>query len=179
MKPAPLSDGMRRVIDFLGELGPRWGLPAAPCRVHGYLYLVGRPVADVDLGQTLEIDDTQLGDALAWLTDYRLITREGAGWRTETDPWDLVMRALEERRARELAPALNVLRECHAAVLADTQRDRTVALQIGKLLGLVEDIAAIDMQARRLSPDTLRQLVNVGGRAARFIDRAFGRKDRP
>jgi DNA-binding transcriptional regulator GbsR (MarR family) len=160
-------------------LGPRWGLPAAPCRVHGYLYLVGRPVADVELEQVLEMESPGLRDALAWLTDYRLIVQEGVGWRTETDPWDLMMRALEERRARELAPALNVLRECHTAMLPDAQRDRKVVRQIEKLLGLVEDIAAIDIQARRLSPGTLRNLVGIGGRAARFIDRTFGRRDRP
>ena len=43
---------------------------------------------------------------------------------------------------------------------------------------LVEDLAAIDMQARRLSPQRLRQLVGIGGRAARFIDRTFGKGDR-
>jgi hypothetical protein len=54
-----------------------------------------------------------LADAIAWLVDYRLIEGDReAGWRTGSDPWELVMRALDERRRRELAPALTVLREC-------------------------------------------------------------------
>jgi DNA-binding transcriptional regulator GbsR (MarR family) len=177
MKSASVSPSMRRVIDFLGELGQRWGLPAEPCRVHGYLYLVARPVTDSELGDALGLNTMSLRDALAWLADYRLIERsEASSWRTDGDPWDLMLRALEERRRREVEPALTVLRECRQAALAENGRDRVVGLQIGKLLALAEDLAAIDTQARRFSPRTLRQLVGFGGRAARLLDRTFGRK---
>jgi hypothetical protein len=53
-----------------------------------------------------------------------------------------------------------------------------VAGQIGKLLALAEDLTAIDTQMSRLSPRALRQVVGLGGRAARFIDRAFGGRDK-
>jgi DNA-binding transcriptional regulator GbsR (MarR family) len=176
---APASPAMRRLIDFLGELGPRWGLPAGACRVHGYLYLVARPATDADLAAAVDLADGGLADALKWLADYGLIERTpSGGWRTESDPWELMMRALEERRRREIAPALELLRDCQRAALAEAGRDRAVALQIGKLLALAEDLAAIDMQARRLSPRALRQMIGIGGRAARFIDRTLGRRDR-
>src|SRR5262249_45207601 len=149
---APVSPAMRRLIDFLGELGPRWGLPPGACRLHGYLYLVARPATEVDLVAAAGLADGGLADALAWLSDYGLIERTPAGaWRTESDPWELMMRALEERRRREIAPALALLRDCRHAALAEAGRDRAVALQIDKLLALAEDLAAIDMQARRLS----------------------------
>jgi DNA-binding transcriptional regulator GbsR (MarR family) len=164
-------------MDFLGELGQRWGLPAESCRVHGYLYLVARPVADAELGDALGLGKAALRDALAWLTDYRLIQRSGDAWRTDSDPWQLMLRALEERRRREVTPALTLLRDCHQAALVEAGRDRLVGLQIGKLFTLAEDLAAIDTQARRLSPRTLRRLVGLGGRAARLIDRTLGRKD--
>src|ERR1700692_1383762 len=103
---------IRRVIDFLGELGSRWGLPADACRIHGYLYLAARPMTAAELRAALAIDDAVLAPALAWLADYRLIERvRGEAWRTGNDPWDLVMRALDERRRREIVPALTLLRE--------------------------------------------------------------------
>jgi DNA-binding transcriptional ArsR family regulator len=133
-----------------------------------------RPLRDA-----LELDDIALKDALAWLADYRLVERDRTGaWRTDSDPWELMMRALEQRRQREIAPALDLLRDCQRAALAEGGRDRAVASQIGKLLALAEDLAAIDMQARRLSPRALRQMIGIGGRAARFMDRTFGRRDR-
>lgn len=179
MSGARVSPAMRRLIDFLGELGPRWGLPAAACRVHGYLYLVARPATEADLAAAVDLADGVLPEALTWLADYGLVERAPSDrWRTESDPWELVMRALEERRRREVAPALDLLRDCQRAALAEKGRERAVAMQIGKLLALAEDLAAIDMQARRLSPRALRQMIGIGGRAARFLDRTLGRRDR-
>ena len=118
-------------------------------------------------------------EALAWLAEYGLIQNASSGaWRTDSDPWDLMMRALEERQRREVGPALDLLRDCRRAALAERGRDRAVAAQIGKLLELVEELAAINMQAQRLSPRTLRQMVGLGGLAARFLDRTLGRRQR-
>jgi DNA-binding transcriptional regulator GbsR (MarR family) len=180
MSGASVSPTVRRLLDFLGELGPRWGLPAGACRVHGYLYLVARPAAEAELADAAGVADGALAEALTWLADYGLVERTpSAAWRTESDPWELMMRALEERRRREIAPALDLLRACERAALAEKERERMVGLQIGKLLALAEDLAAIDMQARRLSPRALRQMIGIGGRAARFLDRTLGRRDRP
>jgi DNA-binding transcriptional regulator GbsR (MarR family) len=180
MTAARIPDATGRVIDYLRDLGPRWGLPAEACRVHGYLYLVARPVAESELGDTLELNDLVLAEALAWLADYGLIKPAPPGaWRTDRDPWELMVRALEERQRREVGPALDLLRDCRRAALAERGRDRVVAVQIGKLLDLAEDLAAISVQAQRVSPTTLRRMVGLGGLAARFIDRTLGRKDRP
>ena len=176
MTVATASPTVHRLIDFLAELGPRWGLPPAPCRVHGYLYLVARPVTEEQLGEALALERGAVADALAWLADYRLVGRAGAGWRTDSDPWDLMLRALEERRRREIGPALALLRDCRRA--AQAEQSGAVAPQIAKLVALVEDLAAIDVQARRLSPRALRRLIGLGGRAARFMDRTFKTGDR-
>jgi DNA-binding transcriptional regulator GbsR (MarR family) len=174
------SPARDRVIGYLAELGARWGLPAEACRVHGYLYLVARPVAESELGEALKIGGPTLAGALAWLADYRLVERaRGGDWRTGSDPWDLMMRALQERQRREIGPALDVLRECRHDALAEAGASRTVAAQIGKLLRLVEDIAAINKQAERLPPAAVRQMVGLGGMAARLLDRTFlGRSQR-
>jgi DNA-binding transcriptional regulator GbsR (MarR family) len=180
MTPATASPALDRVIDFLGDVGPRWGLPAAACRVHGYLYLVARPIAEADLRAALDLSETALSQALAWLADYRLVERVRADtWRTGSDPWELMMRALEERQRREIGPALDLLRDCRRAALSEGGSSRAVAAQIGKLLRLAEDIEAISNQAQRLSPATVRQMVGLGGFAARILNRTpFGRRER-
>jgi DNA-binding transcriptional regulator GbsR (MarR family) len=174
----PLS-AVERVVDFLGELGPRWGLPADACRVHGYLYLAAKPVGQAALADALHLDKVSLGKALAWLADYGLAERvRPDAWRTDSDPWELMMRALEERQRRETGPAIDALRECHRVALAEGRGQRTAALQIEKLLRLAEDLSAINAQAQRFSPRTLRHMVGLGGLAARFLDRTLGRGDR-
>lgn len=160
-----------RFIEYLGELGPRWGLPADPCRVHGYLYAVARPATEDELRGVSGLGSEELMAALAWLIDYRLVTKSGSGaWRTHSDPWELLLRALEERHRREIDPALELLRSCRRD-LEVSNPGSTTAVQIARLLALVEDLSAIDTQARRLSPRMLRQLVSLGGHFGRLINR--------
>lgn len=177
MTKATMPRSTDRLIDFLGDVGQRWGLPAVACRVHGYLYLIARPVPEAELEKGLGLSGKPLAEALAWLADYQLATCADRSWRTDTDPWVLMLRALQERRQREVEPALELLRDCHRDIASDSGQDRVLRLQVGKLLALVEDLAAIDMQTRRLPPRALRQLVGIGGRAARLFGRTRGRKD--
>jgi DNA-binding transcriptional regulator GbsR (MarR family) len=179
MAPARTSSVVDQVVDFLGEVGSRWGLPAEACRVHGYFYLIGKPTTAAEVGETLGLNKKTLDEALAWLADYRLIERTASdAWRTDSDPWELMMRALEERQRREVGPALDVLRAAKRDAPLNDARQRTTAAQIGKLLRLVEDLSAISRQTRRLSPATVRHMVGLGGAAARFLDRTLGRRER-
>lgn len=164
---------MRRFINYLGELGPRWGLPSNSCRVHGYLYAIARPATEDELRDATGLKRPELVEALAWLADYRLVTNTDGSWRTDNDPWDLLLRAIEERRRREIDPALDLLRTCQREMTGEDAAGKTVNVQIAKLIALVEDLAAIDMQARRLSPQVLRRLVGLGGRVGRLIDRTL------
>jgi DNA-binding transcriptional regulator GbsR (MarR family) len=168
-----------QVVEFLGEVGARWGLPAEACRVHGYFYLIARPATAAEVREALRLSEKALDEALTWLADYRLIERANSdAWRTDSDPWELMMRALEERQRREVGPALDLLRECRRTAPLDDARQRTIAAQTGKLLRLVEDLSAISRQTQRLSPATVRHMVGVGGFAARVLDRALGRRER-
>ena len=162
----------QRILDWLADVGPRWGLPAEACRVHGWLYLSGRPADSRQLALATDLLPLQVADALQWLEQHRLAWRQPAGeWTTGADPWELLVRALEVRRERELGPALATLRSAAAEATAGSPLERRIA----DLLGLVEDLAAIDAQANRLSPAALRRVIGGAGRAARLIDRAFGR----
>jgi DNA-binding transcriptional regulator GbsR (MarR family) len=172
---AKTSSVMDQVVDFLGDVGARWGLPAEACRVHGYFYLVGKPTTATQVADALKLDQKSLDEALAWLFDYRLIEQTSANaWRTHSDPWELMMRALEERQRREVGPALDLLRECARTAPRHDAGQRTTAAQIGKLLRLIEDLSAIGRQTRRLSPSTVRHVVGLGGLAARVLDRTLG-----
>ena len=171
MSPPALTPGALGIVEWLGQLGPRWGLPAEACRVHGLLFLLARTVPRATIAERLALDPAQVDEALAWLAEDALVQATPAGWITETDPWMLMMRALEQRRARELAPAHAVLGAWQRESAAE---DPLVAGQVRRLASLVEDLAAIDAGARRLSPAAVRRLVGLGGRASRLVDRALG-----
>ena len=176
MTPAALSPAAMRIIEWLGELGPRWGLPGDGCRVHGLLYLFARPLTAKEIATLLLLDSQQTENAIQWLVSDALISQAAGGWQTGTDPWTLMMQALETRRARELATARTVS-DAWAHDYSDRE-DQIMARQAARLFALVDDIAAIDAGARHFSPAAMRRLVGVGGRAARVIDRALGGRRR-
>jgi DNA-binding transcriptional regulator GbsR (MarR family) len=156
----------QRLLDWLAETGSRWGLPPEACRVHGHLYLAAAPVSVPDLAEATALLETEVEAALAWLREEGLVEQASLDrWRTMNDPWEAVSRALETRRARELGPALALLRDSRR----DAAGDALLSRQVQRLLDLVEDIAAIDAQARRLSPATMRTLLGAGGRVARLL----------
>jgi DNA-binding transcriptional regulator GbsR (MarR family) len=172
-----MSPAVRGFVDYFADLGPRWGLPADVCRVHAYLYVTARTISEDEIGAALSLDKTHLRDALTFLADYHVISGDGATqWRTSDDPWDLLIRGLEERSRRELPSALAALGECHKTALSDPDAGSASADRIARMLALVEDLAAIEGQAHRLSPQVLRGLAGMSGRAARFFDRMFPAK---
>jgi DNA-binding transcriptional regulator GbsR (MarR family) len=177
MKAASPNSAVGRFVDYFGELGPRWGLPANACRVHAYLYLSANSISESEISKALSMDRKSVADALAFLNEYAMAApTETSSWQTNGDPWDMLISGLEQRRRRELPAALATLKDCHREASADKSARRLVAGQIGKMLALVEDLAAIDAQAQRLSPKVIRDFVSVSGRAARFLERAFGSK---
>lgn len=157
------------IVDWLADVGSRWGLPADACRVHGLLYLVARPLPAKAIGTELSLTPPATETALAWLVEEELVSESREGWITQTDPWLLMLQTLEKRRQRELLPALAVLEPWRNL---DRAGDPVVGRQAKRLLALVEDLAAIDAGTKRLSPRTLRRVIGIGGRAARFFGAA-------
>jgi DNA-binding transcriptional regulator GbsR (MarR family) len=167
-----LSPAARRIVTWLGETGSRWGLPAIACRVHGLLYLIARPLSAAAIAEALALDNAETAQALDWLRTQDLVGMTDAGWTTGIDPWALMIQTLEKRRALELSEARAVIDQWRAEC---EDEDPVVKQQAKRLFDLVDDIAAIDARVSNLSPVATRQLISLGGRAARLFDRTIGR----
>jgi len=169
-----LTEPMARFIAHFAELGPRWGLNAETCRAHTLLYLAGRPMTLAEIAQSLGLAEKEARAAIDDLVEWGMARpATGEAWDASGEPWDLLFSALEQRRRREIDPALRMLRECRDAASKDGVTEPGVRSRIARMLSLVEDIAAIDTQSRRLPQSTLIRLVGLGGRAARLLDRAL------
>lgn len=161
-----LSGDASQIVAWLADVGGRWGLPPEACRVHGLVFLYSRPLQVHAIATELSMSQTAVEAALNWLASENLVASGIDGWTTEADPWLLIMQTLQRRRDHELAPAL--------AVLDPWRRDAptgdpVVARQARRLLDLVDDLAAIDAGTQHFSPQTLRRMIGIGGRAARLF----------
>ena len=171
MSSVSLSPAAMDIVSWLGEVGPRWGLPAMACRVHAILYLVAEPMPAPAIATLLGLSADETAQALDWLETQGLSESGASGWRTGTDPWALMMQALETRRRKELDEARAVIDRWRRE---RGNEDKRVSRQAERLFGLVEDLAAIDAGTRGLSPAATRRLIGLGGRAARLFDRTIG-----
>ena len=167
------TPAVTRFIDYFGELGPRWGLERETCRAHALLYLAGRAMDLSEIAHTLGLTDAKARDAMADLAQWGMLRSAGQDcWDASGEPWDLLFAALEARRRRELQPALDMLRACQQEAVDDgTQAG--ARQRIDRMLALVDDLVAIDMQARRVSSTAFGRLVGLGGLAARFLSRTL------
>jgi hypothetical protein len=96
-------------------------------------------------------------------------------WETGGEPWDLLFAGLEERRRREIGPAIETMRACTGEAAADGEIPAAVRNRMERVLCLVEDLAAIDGQMGRLGPGSISRMVGFGASAARLIDRILPR----
>jgi DNA-binding transcriptional regulator GbsR (MarR family) len=165
---------MRQFIDYFGDLGPRWGVRAETSRAHALLFLSGRPMARDEIADGLGISKPKATSALKDLLDWDMAQKDEDGnWRTGGEPWDLMLAALDSRRQREIAPALEVLRQCASEAKSDPATPGAIRRRIAGVLTLVENLAAIDIQSRRLPKGVLPRLVGATGSASRLIGRVF------
>lgn len=163
-----LTAGMIAVISHFEAVGARWGVRRETCRVHALLYLVGQPLEPSEIAEALGIDTQAADEAVADLLEWRLATRTRGGVRTGAQPWDMLMSAIEERQRREVEPARRAL----DAAIRQAVTDGTPPAVIERIRGLadlVQDLAAIASQLRRLPPRAMSSLILLGGRAARLF----------
>jgi len=168
-----ITPAMARFVHHFGEMGPRWGIEADTCRAHALLYLSGGPLSRQELARALDIDSDTAKAALDDLVDWGMARRAGERWDASGEPWDLLFSALEQRRRREIGPALDMLRRCRAEAAQDAATPPPVRDRIGRMVRLIEDLAAIDAQAARFSAGTFGRLVSAGGLAARLLNKAL------
>lgn len=167
-KPAGslLSDDASQIVGWLADVGSRWGLPPDACRVHGLLFLYSRPLHANAIAAELFMTGAAVEAALEWLTSENLVTSSIDGWPTQADPWLLLLQTLQRRREEELGPALAVLDPWRRGAPTG---DPVVARQARRLLDLVDDLTAIDAGTQHFSPQALRRMIGLGGRAARLF----------
>jgi len=167
--PSPVTPSMRSVIAHFADLGPRWGLKAETCAAHVLLYLTNRPTTRAELAVALGLTEATADAAIDDLVGWRMArrTRDGV-MATGGKPWDLLFAAFEERRRREIEPAVRLL----AQAVRTAERDGTprgAAQRIRSLHELARDLSTIAERVGQFSSTTLTRLVGFGGRLSRIV----------
>ena len=169
--PVELTPAMRGVLAYFEELGPRWGLQPKSCAVHALLYLVGKPLGPDEIADTLELDRSFATAAINDLVEWHVV-KTGADGRVWTDgePWDLLFAGMEERRRREIGPALHTIGEA-SKLATDDGTPRATVMRIHNLRDLLHDLSALGDQLGRLPSSAIKRFVRLGGQVSKYLGR--------
>jgi DNA-binding transcriptional regulator GbsR (MarR family) len=178
-----LPKAVRRFVLEWGNLGERWGVNRSVSQIHALLYASKRPLSAEDISDVLGIARSNVSTSLKELQTWNIIRSvpilgdRRTFYTAETDLWSLMARIASGRKARELDPAAEALRECVEMSRDDKKVDPVVQLRLREMLDFVERTSGWYDQMIALPRSTMITLMKLGGGIARLIDRG-GRKSR-
>jgi DNA-binding transcriptional regulator GbsR (MarR family) len=170
-----ISPLMETFIRHWGEMGARWGVNRSIAQIHALLYLSEDPLPADDIADALEIARSNVSNSLKELMGYQLVELVHLAqdrrdhFRAKQDPWDMVIAIVEERKRREIDPALAMVKSCAAQADSDPATPKGAKLRIKAMLELLTELDAFYAQVRRLSPPTLKRAVKMGDKLIRMI----------
>ncbi len=121
-----------RFIDSWGELATIWGTQRSGGRLHSLLYITPEPLCAEDIGERLQISHGNTSTTVRQLVSAGVIRRmhrpgeRRAYFASEPDPWQWMKNTIRQRREREVAPVMRMMKELLGEVEAlerDTPED--------------------------------------------------------
>ena len=160
-----------------GEMGSRWGVNRSVAQIHALLYLSERPLPAEELAEALSIARSNVSNSLKELLAYNLISVSHVRgdrrdhFKAEADPWEIMLRIAEERKKREIDPALSMLRDCVDEADRNAATDPIVRARLTAMLSFLEELNGWYEQVRRLPRSTLSSIVKLGGKIGGLLRR--------
>lgn len=169
-----LSDTSRKFILHWGEMGTRWGVNRTVAQIHALLYLHGQPLPAEEIADTLGVARSNVSNSIRELQAWNLVKLVHVmgdrrdHFETSTDIWELTRTIVRERKEREIAPTMEMLR-----ALLDTPElmvdgvDR--AARIKAMLDMLESLNVWSDEMLRLDADTLSKVLRLGAKIQKLI----------
>jgi DNA-binding transcriptional regulator GbsR (MarR family) len=173
-----LNDMTPLVLTFVshfGEMGSRWGINRTVGQIYALLFVTERPLNADEIGELLGISRSNVSIGLKELQSWGLVRQSRiVGDRREYfsslgDVWEIFRVVAAERRRREVAPTLSVLRE--SLLAKPTSPEDQFAQQRMRDMHELVDLANTwfdDLQ--RLSPESLAQLMKMGTQVQKLLN---------
>lgn len=169
-------------VSHFGEMGSRWGFNRTVGQVYALLFVSEQPLHADEIAEHLSFSRSNVSIGLKELQGWGLIRLTRIpGDRREYfsslgDVWQIFRVVAAERRRREVAPTLTVLRESLMAP-ANEPGDKYAQERMREMYELVDLANTWFDDLQRLSPESMAQLMKMGAKVQKLLnakDRLFG-----
>lgn len=113
-----LKETRDRFVSQWGVMGTQWGINRTMAQIHALLMTSPEPLSTDEVMAELHISrgnaHTNLKELVNWGL-LRIVTRKGERkeyFEAELDVWEIFRRIVQERKRREIDPALALLEDC-------------------------------------------------------------------
>lgn len=177
-----LPPAIERFVVHWGEMGEVWGVNRSVAQIQALLYASDRPLAAEDIALSLRLARSNVSTSLRELLSWTLVRRVSVlgdrrdYYEAEADMFEMVRRIAAGRKAREIAPAIAVLRTCVAEAEADPGVSTLVKARFAAMLRFSEAVDRSFDEIVALPAPALAKLIRMGGAIARLAGAARGRK---
>ena len=172
-----LPDAIERFVLHWGEMGSIWGVNRSVAQIHALLYVSDAPLTAEEIAEQLGMARSNVSTSLKELQAWSLIRRVHVmGDRRDhfeavAELFEMVRRIAHGRKAREIDPALEVLRACVTNAEGDKAMSRRAKQRLGEMLRFMEMIDKSFAGIMRLPSPTLMTLLRMGGGLAKIVGR--------
>lgn len=176
-KKARLPAAIERFVVHWGEMGDRWGVNRSVAQIHALLYLSDEPLTADDISERLGMARSNVSVSLRELTGVGLVRRVHVMgdrrdyFEAEADMYQMVRAIALARKAREIDPALSVLRASVSDAKSDPAISPSARKRLAAMLDFTETVDKSFNEVMALPAPTLMALLKMGGAIARFATR--------
>jgi DNA-binding transcriptional regulator GbsR (MarR family) len=167
-----LEKAQEQFILEWGRMSSSWGINRTMAQIHALLFVSGVPLEVNEIMDRLQISRGNASMNLRELIDWGIIRRfRQPGDRkdvyiSDTDPYQMFLRVVRERKRRELDPTADAIREVLSVLPQDDDSEDVVTLR-SRLTALLEIFALIDIGFKQflksdLSVDELKNAFKTG-----------------
>lgn len=164
-----LSPATKRLVVHWGEMGSRWGISRTVAQIHALLFFTAQALTADEIVAALGVARSHVSNSLRQLESWGVVSvvhklgDRRDHFESVKDVWRMFEILLDERKRREMDPALNTLRET-AAELDGADEAPLTRERIGQMLAFFELMDGWYGDVRRLPLASRVKLVKLGSK---------------
>lgn len=154
-----------------------WGINPAMGRIHGLLYITGKPLNAEEIMEALQLSRAAVSMNLRDLINWgivRRVHRKGDRkeyFESESDVWDMFTTIIRERKRREVDPTISALEDCLAPLGAEPAagEDEEIGRQRKRLTAMLDFLRTLDKVFRyfeAIGSEQAKEMLEAGAAVA-------------
>lgn len=164
-------------VEHWGSMATCWGINPAMGRIHGLLYITGKPLNAEEIMEALQLSRAAVSMNLRDLINWgivRRVHRKGDRkeyFESESDVWNMFTTIIRERKRREVDPTIAALEDCLRPLGNEPRpgEDEELAGQRRRLAAMLDFLKTLDRVFRyfeAIGSEQVKEMLEAGVAAA-------------